>query len=101
MSAAKKQSIALLMRKFINESKTNATKLFDSIYRAIEDKKEFTWGNKIDCEYQLSVIVTPNKKYLKEEIVKYGFDTLEEITDEYLLKSGFISLNKSVDNSWG
>lgn len=64
-----------------------------NLFKIIEEKKEFLWGNKTDCEYQLSVIVTPNKQYLKEEIVKYGFDTLEEITDEYLLKSGFISLD--------
>ena len=63
-----------------------------NLFKVVEDKKEFTWGNKTDCEYQLSVLVTPNKKYIKEEIVKYGFDTLDEITDEYLNKSGFISL---------
>jgi hypothetical protein len=54
------------------------------------DNQKFIWGDK-EQEYQLSIIITPNKKYLKETIVTYGFDYLEEI-DQYLHKAGFIIL---------
>ncbi len=56
----------------------------------IYDNQKFIWGDK-EQEYQLSIILTPNKNYLKETIVKYGFDYLEEI-DQYLPKAGFIIL---------
>jgi hypothetical protein len=39
----------------------------------------------------LSVILTPNKKYLKEVLLKYGFDSLNEI-EEYLEETGFVSI---------
>jgi hypothetical protein len=52
--------------------------------------QQYVWGNK-PMKYQLAVIVTPNKKYLKEAILKYGFDSLEEMS-EYLEDAGFISI---------
>ncbi len=52
--------------------------------------QQYVWGNK-PMKYQLAVIVTPNKKYLKEAILKYGFDSLEEMC-EYLEDAGFISI---------
>ena len=50
----------------------------------------YVWGNK-KTKYQLSVILTPNKKYLKEVLLKYGFDSLNEI-EEYLEETGFVSI---------
>ena len=50
----------------------------------------YVWGNK-EKKYQLSIILTPNKKYLKETLLKYGFDSLNEI-EEYLEDAGFISI---------
>jgi hypothetical protein len=50
----------------------------------------YVWGNK-KTKYQLSVILTPNKKYLNEVLLKYGFDSLNEI-EEYLEETGFVSI---------
>ena len=58
-------------------------------FKTYENQK-FVWGQN-NQEYQLSIILTSNKKYLKETITKYGFENLDEI-DEYLPKSGFIIL---------
>ncbi len=58
-------------------------------FKTYENQK-FVWGQH-NQEYQLSIILTSNKKYLKETITKYGFENLDEI-DEYLPKSGFITL---------
>lgn len=60
------------------------------------DKQVFQWG-KNNQEYQLSIILTSNKKYLKETITKYGFENLDEI-EEYLSKSGFIILESEYES---
>jgi hypothetical protein len=51
----------------------------------------FVWGNKPQ-KYQLSIIVTPNQKFLKEALLKYGFDDLEDV-EQYINQSGFISID--------
>ena len=55
-----------------------------------EGKQSFMWGLQIQ-EYQLSIILTQNKKMLKETLLKYGFDTFDEIT-QYINKCGFINI---------
>ena len=61
-------------------------------FQNYDTNQEFIWGN-TKQEYQLSIILTPNKKYLKETITKYGFDSLYEITNEYINKAGFINIS--------
>jgi hypothetical protein len=58
-------------------------------YAKLSEQK-FIWGNK-EQKYQMSIILTPNKKFLKEGLLKYGFDSLEDI-EPYLNMSGFISI---------
>ena len=55
-----------------------------------EGKQSFMWGSQVQ-EFQLSIILTQNKKMLKETLLKYGFDTFDEIT-EYINKCGFINI---------
>jgi hypothetical protein len=54
-------------------------------------EQSFVWGNK-PRKYQLSIILTPNQKFLKEALLKYGFDDLEDI-EQYINQSGFISID--------
>jgi hypothetical protein len=53
-------------------------------------EQTFVWGNEPQ-KYQLSIILTPNQKFLKEALLKYGFDSLEDI-EPYINQSGFISI---------
>lgn len=55
-----------------------------------EGKQSFMWGSQVQ-KYQLSIILTQNKKILKETLLKYGFDSFDEIT-EYINKCGFINI---------
>jgi hypothetical protein len=53
-------------------------------------EQKFIWGDK-EQKYQLSIILTPNKKFLKEALLKYGFDSIEDI-EPYINNAGFISI---------
>ena len=55
-----------------------------------DDTQKYVWGNK-EQKYKLSVILTPNKKYRTEALLKYGFDSIEEI-EPYLEMTGFVTL---------
>ena len=64
-----------------------------------EGKQSFMWGSQVQ-KYQLSIILTQNKKIIqqnksskssKETLLKYGFDSFDEIT-EYINKCGFINI---------
>ena len=55
-----------------------------------EGKQNFMWGSQIQ-EYQLSIVLTQNKKMLKETLLKYGFDTFDEIK-QHINKCGFINI---------
>ena len=59
-------------------------------YAKLSEQK-FVWGNKSQ-KYQLSIILTPNQKFLKEALLKYGFDDLED-TEQYINQAGFISID--------
>jgi hypothetical protein len=48
------------------------------------------WGNK-QQKYKLAIILTPNKKYRTEALLKYGFDSIEEI-EPYLEMAGFVTV---------
>jgi hypothetical protein len=55
-----------------------------------DDMQTYMWGNK-QQKYKLAIILTPNKKYRTEALLKYGFDSIEEI-EPYLEMAGFVTV---------
>ena len=55
-----------------------------------DDTQIYMWGKK-QQKYKLAVILTPNKKYRTEALLKYGFDSIEEI-EPYLEMAGFVTV---------
>ncbi len=57
----------------------------------IDEPHQYKWGMEIK-KYKIAIIITPLKKYLKESLEYYGFESLDEIK-EYINDCGFISID--------
>lgn len=57
----------------------------------VDEPHQYKWGLEIK-KYKIAIIITPLKKYLKESLEYYGFESLDEIK-EYINDCGFISID--------
>ncbi len=57
----------------------------------INEPHQYKWGSETK-KYKIAIIITPLKKYLKESLEYYGFESLDEIK-EYINDCGFISID--------
>ena len=57
----------------------------------VDEPHQYKWGLEIK-KYKIAIIITPLKKYLKDSLEYYGFESLDEIK-EYINDCGFISID--------
>ncbi len=57
----------------------------------VDEPHKYKWGI-YEKKYKMAIIITPMKKYLKESLDYYGFESLTEIK-EYINDCGFVSID--------